>query len=432
MNYRRRHRRPGRHDARQGVAPSSSGQQDENDPFHLPGFYYDASQKRYFRITPGQNRHNPLTVASIEAKVSDKKCREVVEASLKRCCRAALPHSLSRVQTGQLQGSCLVASVHRTRIASLESTLRARVTDGEECVFLSGLRESGSVVGAWATETGDGRRGTIIRSVEIDNSPSAGLRTIATHSDHKVVDMSPYRCPNGTMHAVYVLVSSDCLSGASSSLESRSINGEVSMRTWNFGREALRSCASASGGHALAIGMERGVKVLRPQDSGPAVDVWTRCEEPLSLEFANDGSMLLIGTHRGNVMCADLRDRPQSKHVYVIALGRGVVSLRMADSGSMMLASAYDGKLVSVDLRNQQVVQEFRGHCNNGLKTPLSYSATDRTLCSAGHDRAVRLWRVGEEDPLTAVKPGSGQYQPWPWYSSSLFCAVGNECLTFS
>lgn len=431
MNGRRRHRRPGRHDGHQGVACSSSGQ-DEDDPFHLPGFYYDTSKKRYFRITPGQNRHNPLTVASIEAKVSDRKCREVVEASLKRCSGAALPRSLSRVQTGQLRGSCLVASVHRTRMASLGSALQARVTDGEECVFLSGLQESRNVIGAWATETGDGRRGTIVRSVEIGSSSSAGLQTIATHSEHKVVDISPYRCPSGTMHAVYALVSSDCMSGASSSLESRPINGEASMQTWNFGPEALRSCASASGGHALAIGMERGVRVLRPQDSGPAADVWTRREEPLSLEFANDSSLLLVGTHRGNVMCADLRDRPQSKHVYVIALGRGVVSLRMADSGSIMLASAYDGKLVSVDLRNQQVVQEFHGHCNNSLKTPLSYSAADRTVCSAGHDRAVRLWRVGEEEPLTAVKPSSGQHQPWPWYSSSLFCAVGNECLTFS
>ncbi|KAK8775889.1 hypothetical protein V5799_030766 [Amblyomma americanum] len=431
MNGRRRHRRSGRRGGHQGVVPSSSGQ-DGDDPFHLPGFYYDASLKRYFRLTPGQNRHNPLTVASIEVKLSEKKCREVVEASLKRCSSAALPRSLSRVQTGQLRGDSLVASVHRTRMASLKSTLHARVTDGEECVFLSGLRESGIVVGAWATETGDGRRGTIVRSAEIGGSPSAGLRTIATHSEHKVVDISLYQCPNGTKHAVYALVSSDCMSGVSSSLESRPINGANSMQTWSFGPEALRSCASSSGGQILAVGMERGVRALRPQDSGPAVDVWTRHEEPLSLEFAGDGSLLLVGTHRGNVICADLRDQPQSKHAYKIALGRGVVSLRMTDSGSMLLASAYDGKLVSVDLRNQQVVQEFHGHCNNGLKTPLSYCAVDRTVCSAGHDRAVRLWRVGEDEPLTAFKPGSGQCQPWPWYSSSLFCAVGNECLTFS
>uniref|UniRef100_A0A023G8X5 Putative ddb1-and cul4-associated factor 4 n=1 Tax=Amblyomma triste TaxID=251400 RepID=A0A023G8X5_AMBTT len=416
---RRRHNR--------SVACGSRGK-DEDDPFHLPGFYYDASQKRYFRLRPGQNRHNPLTVASIDAKLSDKKCREIVEASLKRG-GGALPRRLCRVQTGQLRGDTLVASVHRTRMASLKSTLQARVTDGEKCVFLSGLRESEGVVGAWAR---DGHRSTVVCSVGIEGSSTVGVQVIARHTGYKVVDISLYQRIDGTAHAVYALVSSDCMSGASSSLESRPVNGAGSVQTWTFGPEALRSCACASDGHVLAVGMERGVRVLRPQDSGPAVDVWTHCEQPLSLEFADNVNLLLMGTHRGNVMCADLRDRPQSKHAYNTRLGRGVVSLRMAESDSMLLASAYDGKLVAMDVRNQQVVQEYRGHCNNGLKTPLSYSAADRTVCSAGHDRVVLLWRVGEVEPLTALKPGSGQYQPWPWYSSRLFCAVGNECFTFN
>lgn len=427
-NSERRWRRPGKHGGfASSVAASSDSQED--DPFHLPGFYYDASKKRYFRLRPGQNRHNPLTMASIAAEHSEKKCREVVEASLRRS--VALPRGLSRVQTGQLRCDSLAASVNRARLASLQSTSQVRVACGEECTFLSGGELLGIVVGSWASQAEDGRRGSVLRSVVTDALTPAGLRTIATHVAHKVVDISVYRWADGTAHALSACVPSDCMSGATSFVESRTLEGEGTAESWLFGKEALRSCASTAGGQIHAIGLERKVRLLRAPGSGSSSDVWTRSEQPLSLEFGDDSSLVLIGTHRGNMFCADLRDHPESKHAYAIPLGRGIVSLKLINAGSGLLASAHDGRLVSVDLRGRKIVQEFRDHCNNGLKIPLSYGEADRIVCSAGDDRVVRLWQVGEDEPLAAFRPGSGQHQPWPWYSTALFCAAGNECFSF-
>lgn len=425
----RRRRRPGRH----GSSTSSvaaSGDFKEDDPFHLPGFYYDASQKRYFRLTPGQNRHNPLTTASIAAKQAEKKCRDVVEASLRRS--VALPRSLSRVQTGQLRCDSLAASVNRARLASLKSTSQVRVEGGEECTFLSGGQLRDIVVGSWASQTEvDGRRGSVLRTVVTEPLAQAGVRTIATHVAHKVIDISVCRQPDGTAHALYACVPSDCMSRTASFVESRLLEGEGTAKTWVFGSEALRSCASAARGQIHAVGLERKVRLLRTSGNGVPSDVWTRSEQPLSMEFGNDGSLVLIGTHRGNVFCADLRDRPESKHAYDIPLGRGIVSLKVINTDTGLLASGYDGRLVLVDLRGQKIVQEFRDHCNNGLKTPLSYAEADRIVCSAGDDRVVRLWQVGEDEPMAAFRPGSGQHQPWPWYSTALFCAAGDECFSF-
>ncbi|KAL1435863.1 hypothetical protein MTO96_010636 [Rhipicephalus appendiculatus] len=432
---RQRQRRRGRHGDQMDSTASSGGDNGQDDAFHLPGFYYDASQRRYFRITPGQNRHNPLTMASIDAKLSDKKCQEVVEASLQRSGNTALPRSLCRMQIGLLPCSSFAASVQRARMASLKGTVHAQIENGGECTYLSGLRDSDAAVcvGAWATETGDGRRGSVLRLIDFGNSTSDCMKTIASYPAHKVVDISVYRQADGTTRTFCAYVPSDCMSGMKSFVKLYSINAGLSLIMCPPTSEAVRSCAISTGGRAFAVGLEKEIQLLRMQEAGSVgTIVWTRCESPLSVEFSEDGNLLFVGTHRGNVMCADLRDRPHSKHAFVIPLYRGVVSLRVIDSRWTMIASAYDGNLALMDLRNKHIVQRFSGHCNNGLKMPLSYNASEQTVCSAGHDKVVRLWKVGEREPLTALKPGNGQHQPWPWYSNRLFCAAGHQFFTFS
>lgn len=436
MSSSRRRRWPrGRQGDQQDSASTPGGDSGQDDAFHLPGFYYDASQRRYFRLMPGQNGHNPLTLASIEAKLSDKNCRRVVESSLRRSGNTALPQSLSRMQMGLLPVDSFVASVQRVRMASLRGTLQAQIEDGGECTFLSGFCESGStvVVGAWALETEGGRRVSVLRCVDVGNPTKPGLQTLASQPLHKVVDISVYRRRDGRVGTCCACVASDCMSFVNSFVMLQSVGDGGPVSVLPFGADTLHSCTSSTGGQAHAVGLERKAQVLQRQETGflPS-SVWTCHESPLAVEFCEDGKLLFVGTHRGNVICSDLRDQPHSKCAYMIPLGRGVVSLKAIDSGYMLLASAYDGKLVLVDLRNRHVVQKFNGHCNNGLKIPLSYNASERILCSAGHDRVVRLWRLGHQEPLTALKPGSGLYQPWPWYSTRLFCAAGGQCFTFS
>lgn len=38
----------------------------------LPGFYYDAEKKRYFRLLPGHNNCNPLTKEKLQEKEREK------------------------------------------------------------------------------------------------------------------------------------------------------------------------------------------------------------------------------------------------------------------------------------------------------------------------------------------------------------------------
>lgn len=197
MSSSRRRRWPrGRQGDQQDSASTPGGDSGQDDAFHLPGFYYDASQRRYFRLMPGQNGHNPLTLASIEAKLSDKNCRRVVESSLRRSGNTALPQSLSRMQMGLLPVDSFVASVQRVRMASLRGTLQAQIEDGGECTFLSGFCESGStvVVGAWALETEGGRRVSVLRCVDVGNPTKPGLQTLASQPLHKVMEVQSQYC----------------------------------------------------------------------------------------------------------------------------------------------------------------------------------------------------------------------------------------------
>lgn len=431
---RQRQRRRGRHGDQLDSATSSGGDNGQDDAFHLPGFYYDASQRRYFRVTPGQNRHNPLTMASIDAKLSEKKCREVVKASLQRSGNTALPRSLSRMQIGLLPYSKFAASVQRVRMASLKGTVQAEVGSGGECTYLSGLRDSDTAfcVGAWATENGDGRRGYDLRFVDLASSTNDRWKTIASNLAHKVMDISVCRKPDGTTYTLCAYVPPDFMTGCGSTMKLFSINDGELRGVWAAFYNTIYSCAMSTGRRAFAAGMEKYVDHLQIREAAVKSSLVIARERALSVEFSEDGNLLFAGTHRGNVMGFDLRDRPHLGPTFVIPVHRGVVSLRVIGPSLRMIASAYDGNLVLVDPRNKHIVQRFNGHCNNGLKMPLSYNASEQTLCSAGHDKVVRLWKVGEEDPLTALMPGNGQHQPWPWYSSKLLCAAGHQFFTFS
>ncbi|KAH8021457.1 hypothetical protein HPB51_015853 [Rhipicephalus microplus] len=349
---RQRQRRRGRHGDQLDSATSSGGDNGQDDAFHLPGFYYDASQRRYFRVTPGQNRHNPLTMASIDAKLSEKKCREVVKASLQRSGNTALPRSLSRMQIGLLPYSKFAASVQRVRMASLKGTVQAEIESGGECTYLSGLRDSDTAfcVGAWATENGDGRRGYDLRFVDLASSTNDRWKTIASNLAHKVMDISVCRKPDGTTYTLCAYVPPDFMTGCGSTMKLFSINDGELRGVWAAFYNTIYSCAMSTGRRAFAAGMEKYVDHLQIREAAVKSSLVIARERALSVEFSEDGNLLFAGTHRGNVMGFDLRDRPHLGPTFVIPVHRGVVSLRVIGPSLRMIASAYDGNLVLTKL----------------------------------------------------------------------------------
>ncbi|CAN7988514.1 unnamed protein product [Ixodes hexagonus] len=410
----------------------------------LPGFYYDAEQKRYFRLLPGCNRNNPITRATLRAKKAEEDCRQIVRASLQRN-SCPLPQSLTSLQLGRLENNRFTHSVHSAQMTSLQlasqldlSTAADRddvessggiISGVEECTYLIGHPEANLLVGAWATKTPNGQRGSLVRTLNVTRDGIKPGRIVNVHPRHKVVDVC-IAARNGQPHTLYACVNTDCTTTPSSFVSLHPVGpisnprGYDSSETREYCDSAVWCCAVSPDLSKTAVGLERGAEVYYGDRDLPT-KVWTRGENPLSLGFSADGNLVYAGTHKGNVLCVDLRDRPGATCAYEVAVGRGVSYLGLVRPGDTLLASAYDGRLVSIDLSTRKVVHTFRGHYNNGAKIPFSFDLTDRTLCSAGQDRVVRLWRLSAQDadvpPLTALMPPkeAGSHQPWSWYSSA-------------
>lgn len=432
----------------------------------LPGFYYDAEQKRYFRLLPGCNRNNPITRATIRAKKAEENCKEIVRASLQRNSRP-LPPSLTSLQLGRLRNDRFTNSVYSAQMASLRlasdvdlSTLADRddiessggvISGVEECTYLIGHPEADVLVGAWASKTPSGQRGSLVRTLKVTREGIEPGRIVNVHPQHKVVDLS-IAARDGRPHALYACVNTDCTTTPSSFVALHPVGPVSSARDYDssetreYGRSAVWCCTALPDASKSAVGLERRAEVYH-EGREPPTTVGTRGMKPLSLKFSADGNLVFVGTHKGNVLCVDLRDRPDSTCAYEVAVGRGVSYLGFVGPANTLLASAYDGKLVSIDLSTRKVIQTFQGHCNDGAKIPFSYDQMDRTLCSVGQDRVTRLWHLGAQDvdvaPLTALMPPNeaGSHQPWSWYSSSwknlgtksaVCLAAGSKAYVFS
>lgn len=410
----------------------------------LPGFYYDAELKRYFRLLPGCNRNNPVTRATIRAKRAEQDCERIVRESLQRNCHP-LPRSLTSLQLGRLGTGKFTDSVRSAQMASLQlaseidlSTTADRddvessggvISGVEECAYLVGHPGAELLIGSWATKTPSGQRGSLVRTLRVTGEGIKPGRIVNVHPQHKVVDVC-VASRNGRPHALYACVNTDCTTTPSSFVALHPIGPVSSPRDYDgsetreYAGSAVWCCAVSPDASKSAVGLERRAEVHHGGRE-PVTDVWTRGENPLSLVFSADGNLVYAGTHKGSVFCVDLRDRPGSRCAYEVAVGRGVSYLGLVGPADTLLASAYDGKLVAIDLSSRKVIQTFRGHHNDGTKIPLSYDRTDCTLCSAGQDGVTRLWRLGAQDtdvlPLTALVPPkeANSHRPWSWYSSS-------------
>ncbi|EEC17727.1 hypothetical protein IscW_ISCW022921 [Ixodes scapularis] len=346
----------------------------------LPGFYYDAELKRYFRLLPGCNRNNPVTRATIRAKRAVQDCERIVRESLQRNCRP-LPRSLTSLQLGRLGTGKFTDSVRSAQMVSLQlaseidlSTTVDRddvessggvISGVEECAYLVGHPGAELLIGSWATKTPSGQRGSLVRTLRVTGDGIKPGRIVNVHPQHKVVDVC-VASRNGRPHALYACVNTDCTTTPSSFVALHPIGPVSSPRDYDgsetreYAGSAVWCCAASPDASKSAVGLERRAEVHHGGRE-PVTDVWTRGENPLSLLFSADGNL--------------------------------------------------------IDLSSRKVIQTFRGHHNDGTKIPFSYDRTDCTLCSAGQDGVARLWRLGAQDmdvpPLTALVPPK-EFLEWP------------------
>jgi len=168
----------------------------------------------------------------------------------------------------------------------------------------------------------------------------------------------------------------------------------------------LRSVAWGPGGERIATGDEAGVVVMHDAATGEAVAQFEAVTgDATALAFSPDGSVLAVGSSRGEValwrLGADERDTGERDAIWPPHSG-GITALAFSPDGSLLITAGRDGAVRLWDAgalsgaagRVDLVVRaaSLRGH--GAAVRDAAISADGATLVSGGDDGRVLVWRV--------------------------------------
>ncbi|KAI1285572.1 hypothetical protein HDE_11868 [Halotydeus destructor] len=305
----------------------------------LPGFYYDAEKRRYFRLLPGSNRNNPLTLDKIKVKEcqgagssgagnSKKKARPVHQA---------LFHQ--QINGPQMDGSLnLQERIIKSKLDSMSEKEDASLDlldfcgnklSDVVCENFIGVPEKNAVYGVW-----HGSNGTSVYRLSVRDKihgkpdPSQALAIDAEQSlincfppGNQVMDFAVTRGLDSEPDSVFCLTSHlKTNNKVSSSLGIQFIKQDE-RRSGCFGTghsvrfefpNVLYSCA---GGRTLfAIGGDKQIRLFSPTSRHYTSPYSGFCDQNTlavddgkvtSLKLTEDNSKLLAGTNKGEFYVFD-------------------------------------------------------------------------------------------------------------------------------
>ena len=123
-----------------------------------------------------------------------------------------------------------------------------------------------------------------------------------------------------------------------------------------------------------------------------------------SLEFSQDGTKLLSGDRRGNVIVSEVSSgrterRLDSGNMYYRAV--------FSPDGKLISSADQDGKVRIWDVASARIINTLSGH--TGVARLICFSPDGRLLATAGDDNTVRLWDVALGKELNEIRSDSIQ-----------------------
>ncbi|XP_076347528.1 DDB1- and CUL4-associated factor 4-like isoform X1 [Tachypleus tridentatus] len=438
-----------RYRCRRGAGCNKSNVTDKTSVFSdIPGFFYDHQKKKYFRILPGHNNHNPLTVANIYKQESVKNCKYFHTKKAEEANPPLLNNFATR-QLGLIQGKRVISNFIGNKMLKMKNITRVKIDNSAldypltDCRYLVGFPDKSTILGSWSLEK---QPGILIQSINLEDAleglfeessengnlfEGKNCEIVNIHPHYRVADMCWTDISTDLSFVLIVCTGCDVITPALSCVQLRPVRqlcGSSSSvlqdmdqltQTYEYPGMAIWSCAWNRATLQVAFGVE-GLAYCRHIETGDTKDIFTEKENLYSLCFSKDGNILFGGSHKGNLICSDLRDSIQDKVIYSMNVGRGLSYIHLLNGENGLIASGYDGKLAQIDLRNRQVVFDYPDHNNSHMKLPFSVDEGSGVLCSAGQDRMTRIWNLHDGKLLNVICPqSSDSFQPWVWYSES-------------
>uniref|UniRef100_A0A1A8Q8E3 WD repeat domain 21 n=2 Tax=Nothobranchius TaxID=28779 RepID=A0A1A8Q8E3_9TELE len=427
---------------RASTCTSSSSSSTSSVAPELPGFYFDPEKNRYFRLLPGHNNCNPLTMEQLREKEREKKRHKMLaedENPRKISPKPGLNTSLllQKRHLGILPERSYTRFIHEVKVSGMRRhKLEIQSTDSSNDSNTDNFR---LIVGDSACERvftvndvshGGCKYGIMNFSSSSQGSLSVEMCDNLYFTNRKVNSICWASVNYPDSHVLLCLVGAadtpGCVSLLPASLFSNSNQDQPGMLC-SFKISTAWSCAwclNPQFDKTFSTGLSRRV-IVKDAETG-RTQVYNVGTDVLAQHFALRVPVLFNGCRSGEIFSMDLRQRGRRDHSWKAKRFHqesAVTSVRVLQDENYLLAADMLGQIKLWDVRVTKPVQEYKGHHNEHAYLPLHVNEPEGLLFAVGQDCYTRIWSLKDGHLLRTIPsphPAANDMIPSVVFSSNL------------
>ncbi|OWF53395.1 DDB1- and CUL4-associated factor 4-like [Mizuhopecten yessoensis] len=444
----RKERKPGNLSQQNKTTGNNCGQADTLD---IPGFYFDAEKKKYFRIQPNHNSSSSSTVTRETIQRREKEQLRLKELSGPETCRkltqstnhtsgskssSDLPHLLNSICTGAMSkhrfdnlfafkrisnidlthSGCrrLISQIQPT-YSKLEHMHKMEVSENADCIL--GLW-SKQEISSYSIQLIDLKRDkrTNVRSrlcVNMESPEFSALVIWNKVTDVCWADLKRNYGNNNGRHVLFTTMSLTCAGDDMSMARIRQFPQTFDRAhdlEFSLGHKCTWTCAWNTHGQNFSVGSEK-CGLLLDVETRRLWELNTNNGDPLAQIFdTKTRYCLYTGTRKNQILTHDLRSI-SSRPTASMSQSCSVCSLRLFQDNTKLLASDVRGKVCLWDLRMRKVVQQYTGLKNQYRCIPIHVDDQERIVYGADSEGYTRFWCLQTGALLRTIPPPSSLAQ---------------------
>lgn len=392
----------------------------------LPGFYYDETVDRYFRIASDvYNPNCPYTESRVRRmkmereQQSSRKSPETLSRS------SSVLHLMSKLKIGESSSATYQKEISKCRVTDMRLVVKQNVFCGTadenviECnsagrLFAFSQPGRGDIVGIFPDDNGPYRVQQWFTAMSADrvlgiksgDSPMAYCKGQVTDACLAPIDSDRL----GVLWTTVPLtgVTEVTLMPFSLSPEDE-VDDDTGQLPWSvkfsFGRTSAWSCAWNQATVSIAVGLEKRNLILGAYGNRH-LRTYNGKSNSYGLCFNSTGKLLYSSTSNKEVAVSDLQNNNESKWTYSFNAGKPVTYLQILTS-DLLLTGGHDNLLSVYDLRMRRPVAIFTEHQNQSSMVKPVVCAEDDLLFCVGSDCTLRTWDLKTAHLLNTLRPAT-------------------------
>ncbi|TRY56991.1 hypothetical protein DNTS_023909 [Danionella cerebrum] len=388
----------------------------------LPGFYFDPEKNRYFRLLPGDNNCNPLTIEGLQKKEDEKKRSALLEED--ECPKKKSPRIgqnsallLQRRRLGVLPPSSYSRMTHEVKVIGMQrhkldvqsSNSTSPNTDNFHLIVADSACERVFTVND--VSHGGCKYGIMNFNGSKQGSLSVEMCDNLYFTNRKVNSVCWASVTHADSHVLLCLVgisqTPGCVSLLPASLFSN-FNPDQPGMLCSFKISTAWSCAwclNPQADKTFSTGLSRRVIVTDAVTGRRAT--YLADSDVLAQQFALRAPVLFNGCRSGEIFSIDLRQRDRGRSngwkSTRFFQESAITSVQLLQDDNYLLAADMLGKIKLWDIRVKKCVNQYKGHHNEYAYLPIHINEPEGLLIAVGQDCYTRLWSLHDSCLLRTI-----------------------------